>query len=237
MNNTLPLDLPQNGSFTQDFLSWEEQRIDAMKLNPHHPDVWACWQSARGLCVTRKEHRLPHFKHAEAQLKQSSQELATRRSGGTVVPQGDGILNVTYISLHFGQRNIGKSYMEFCESLQKTLKDLGFETDIGPVEGSYCDGDYNLILDGKKLAGTSQRWVKGPDKSFIILNHAVILITEDGESASRRVNDFHTDTEGLRPYDETTSLSLWESKQNKTGLSKADFFEVINAKLSMNSAP
>jgi len=211
---------------------WEERVIGAMKLDASHPDVWSCWQSAQGLCVTRKEHRLPHFAEAQDALTAQSHELATRRSGGTVVAQGDGILNITHLSLHFGPRNIGGSYMDFCGDMQSRFKMLGFETDIGPVAGSYCDGDYNLILDGKKLAGTSQRWVKGPEKALITLNHAVILVTANGQDATRRVNDFHAIADARSPYDETSSLSLWDSKQNKTDLRKSAFFDNIYQNLS-----
>lgn len=226
------LPLPANGSLTQDFLSWEERVIDTMKTDPKHPNIWACWQSALGLCVTRKEHRLPYFNKAQESMAAQGHELATRRSGGTVVAQGDGILNITSLALHYGPRNIGGSYVAFCQEMQARLLKIGFETDIGPVSGSYCDGDYNLILDGKKLAGTSQRWVKGPDKAFIILNHAVTLVTENGYHATKRVNDFHEIADNRRPYDTASSSSLWTSKQNKTHLAKAEFFNLIYQNLS-----
>ena len=132
MSQSLPT-LPPNGSLTQEFLSWEDSIIDTMKLDASHPNVWAAWQSARGLCVTRKEHRLPHFAKAKANLAIKGHELATRRSGGTVVPQGHGILNITQLSLHTGPRNIGGSYMRFCENMQTRFKALGFETEIGPL--------------------------------------------------------------------------------------------------------
>lgn len=227
----MTLDKPQNGSMTQDFLSWEDAVIDAVKHGQITPPFWAGWQSAPGLCVTRKEHRLPFFAAAQNEMDIAGLELATRRSGGTIVPQGPGIYNVTQITLQNGPRNIGGSYMAFCEMLQNRLKTAGFETDIGPVDGSYCDGDYNLILDGKKLAGTSQRWIKGPERAFIILNHAVILVTESGENASVRVNDFHETADETRPYAETTSISLWESEQNRTAMDKIEFFNVITKTL------
>jgi len=238
MTSPSPITLPPNGSLTQDFLSWEEQVIAAMKLDPNHPDIWACWQSATGLCVTRKEHRLPHFEHAKTALTAQGHELATRRSGGTVVAQGEGILNITSLALHYGPRNIGRSYIAFCQQMQTRFRALGFETDIGPVSGSYCDGDYNLVIGGKKLAGTSQRWVKGPDKASIVLNHAVILVTENGREATRRVNTFHAIADNQDsfnpPYDETTSQSLWNYKAAHDGLTKADFFDYIYKKLSDN---
>ena len=230
-----PTSMPPNGSLTQDFLSWEEDIIAAMKINADHPDIWAAWQSALGLCVTRKEHRLPHFDKAQEAMIANGHELATRRSGGTVVAQGEGILNITSLALHYGPRNIGGSYMAFCQDMQARFRKIGFETDIGPVSGSYCDGDYNLILDGKKLAGTSQRWVKGPDKAFIILNHAVILVTETGYDATKRVNDFHEIADKQRPYDTASSMSLWESKQNRTDLRKAEFFKTTYQKLCLET--
>ncbi|MEP1231297.1 MAG: hypothetical protein ABJG88_11530 [Litorimonas sp.] len=224
--------IPPNGSLTQDFLAWEDDIIAMMKIDADHPDIWAIWQSAKGLCMTRKEHRLPHFDKAQAALIAQGHELATRRSGGTIVAQGEGILNVTKLAFHYGPRNISGSYMSFCEDMQMRFRNIGFETDIGPVSGSYCDGDYNLIIDGKKLAGTSQRWVKGPNKAFIILNHAVILITENGQNATRRVNEFHKIADEKAPYDDMSSASLWDSTQNKTGLDKSKFFTHISQALS-----
>ena len=249
MTKNILLNMPANGSLTQDFLAWEDDVITAFKTQTLRDPIWACWQSANGLCVTRKEHRLAGFKQAQHDFNSKGFEIATRRSGGTIVPQGDGILNITSIGVEYGPRNIAQSYQRFCKQLQIWLSDLGFETDIGPVKGCYCDGDYNLILDGKKLAGTSQRWIKGPahepvidpitgpdislNQSFIILNHAVMLVTEPGYAATRRVNDFRAQAESVdrsslhAPYDENSAISLWDAQKNNTDQDKTDFFNAI----------
>ena len=249
MSENILQNMPANGSLTQDFLAWEDDVITAFKTKTLQDPIWACWQSADGLCVTRKEHRLAGFKQAQHDFNRKGFEIATRRSGGTIVPQGSGILNITSIGVEYGPRNIAQSYQSFCKQLQIWLGDLGFKTDIGPVKGCYCDGDYNLILDGKKLAGTSQRWIKGPahdpvidpitgpDKnlgqSFIVLNHAVMLVTELGHTATKRVNNFRAQAESVdrsslhAPYDENSAISLWEHNQPKSTKDKTEYFDQI----------
>ena len=254
MTKNILQNMPENGSLTQDFLTWEDDVITAFKTQTLQDPVWACWQSANGLCVTRKEHRLAGFKQAQQNFNSNGFEISTRRSGGTIVPQGGGILNITSIALQHGPRNIAQSYQIFCKQLQIWLGDLGFETDIGPVKGCYCDGDYNLILNGKKLAGTSQRWIKGPahdpvrdpltgsdenlSQSFIVLNHAVMLVTETGHAATRRVNDFRAQAERTQaesvdrsslhmPYDENSAISLWEHNQTQSTKDKTEYFDRI----------
>jgi len=41
---------------------------------------------------------------------------------------------------------------------------------------SYCDGDYNLNINGKKIVGTAQRIILKKDDSKIVLAQAFILI-------------------------------------------------------------
>lgn len=228
---------PKTGASIESFLSWENDTIAALGGSTAHDSVWACWQAAEGLCITAKEKRFPNYAEAASNFQQQELEIAVRRSGGTTVPHGDGILVVTHIAKSHRPKNIGHAYMEFCSNIQNVLKNLGFDSHVGPAEGAYCDGDYNVLLNGLKLAGTSQRWTRsGQAKTEIVLNHAVMLISCDSTKATQRVNAFHQLAESRTPFDEAASTSLWDMKQTQISegkteaISKQAFFnDVSNA--------
>lgn len=196
---------------------------------PNAGTVWTSWHANESICITAKEQRLPNYQHANAVLEQSGIELAVRRSGGTTVPHGAGILGITNISTSNGAKDIRQSYLRFCTTIQDQLSEFGFDTNVGSSHGAYCDGDYNVLLDNKKLAGTAQRWKRGKNNSSIILNHAVMLVTCDAAQATGRVNQFHKLAEQQEPFNPNATTSLWESPQNKhqSTYSKDIFFTQI----------
>ncbi len=231
----LPL-TPNFGSSIESFLRWEEDSISALGGARDFNSIWGCWQAAEGLCITAKEKRFADYDSAYKSFEQQDFEIAVRRSGGTTVPHGEGILAITHIAKTHGPKNIVNSYLNFCAHIQAVLNDLGFITEVGPATGAYCDGDYNILLDGKKLAGTSQRWTRGgPSKTQIVLNHAVMLVTADHQRATQRVNRFHQLADQHSPFDESASTSLWDARHSSSQLSatqlqKRDFFDmVVNA--------
>ncbi len=83
-------------------------------------------------------------------------------------------------------------YHLLCEPVRGALQDLGLTTGYGQVAGSFCDGRFNLVHGGKKLAGTAQRWRgAGPGSSRgdgYILGHMVLFVEGDVEGATRAVN-------------------------------------------------
>jgi lipoate-protein ligase A len=124
-------------------------------------------------------------------------------SGGGLVPQGPGILN---LSLAYQVRGtVGEMseavYRHLCELLRNALGSLGLETHWQAVEGSFCDGRFNLAWgppnDARKIAGTAQYWRRleaGSDAEasplHVVLAHAVLLVSADPEEINRRANAF-----------------------------------------------
>ena len=169
--------LPQAGSPIESFLKWENEVIAAIGDSQEHNSIWACWQANEGLCITAKEKRFADYDLAKKEFQQQGLEIAARRSGGTTVPHGDGIIALTHIAKSHRPKNISQAYLEFCRNIQNVLSSLGFETHVGAAKGAYCDGDYNVLINGLKLAGTSQRWTRaGIDRTEIVLNLSLIHI-------------------------------------------------------------
>lgn len=95
-----------------------------------------------------------------------------RRTGGGITPQGPGVLNAA-LAFSTGpgrSRTIRESYDAICAPLAEALAALGIAAEAAPVEGSFCDGDYNLAVAGRKIVGTAQRW-----RGNACLCHALLL--------------------------------------------------------------
>ena len=86
-----------------------------------------------------------------------------RMSGGGLVPQGPGILNVSlaYAVPKGAATWMEAVYLHLCEVIAAGLRQVDVETHWQAVEGSFCDGRYNLAWGpcdrARKIAGTA-RW-------------------------------------------------------------------------------
>jgi len=63
---------------------------------------------------------------------------------------------------------------------------------LGEVEGAFCDGRFNVNLDGRKMVGTAQRWrqSKGGQRP-VGLVHGALLLDNERDSMVGAVNAFN----------------------------------------------
>ena len=139
-----------------------------------------------------------------------------RRSGGGLVPQGPGIVNLSlawpvYHSLGEAAEPI---YLFLCGLLQRTLATFGVASHCRAVSGSFCDGRYNLACgegeEVRKIAGTAQYWrPMAEGRGHVVLAHAVVLLDADLAAAHRAANDFEARLGSGREYraDKTVTLA------------------------------
>ena len=99
----------------------------------HAHEALLIWSSLPALVVGGSDTRLPQFDWAQAQLNQLGIEVVRRPSGGTAVPQGPGVVNVSRIFSPPTPRNIEQLYQEFCRLLASGFKAIGLETSLGEV--------------------------------------------------------------------------------------------------------
>jgi len=139
---------------------------------------------------------------------QSCQELAScgwpvlvRKTGGGVIPQGPGTLNV---SLAFAldsseQPTIAGVYNMFCAPLINMLTRMGCSAYTSAVPDCFCDGEYNVAVGGKKVIGTAQRWTRvklsaahgAPSSRQIIFAHALMLVNADLHGGVAAINQLY----------------------------------------------
>jgi len=131
------------------------------------------WQAAApGLVLPERFSRTPQYASAAAACATTGWPVATRKTGGGITPQGPGVVN---LALAFRaepgrSRGIRASYAAICDPVAEALASFGITATAAPVAGSFCDGDYNLAVAGRKLVGTAQRW-----RGTACLAHALIL--------------------------------------------------------------
>ncbi|MGN5100893.1 lipoyl protein ligase domain-containing protein [Aeromonas veronii] len=116
------------------------------------------WQAPQCLIVTRKDTRLPHYEAACQQLAAEGWPVHVRDSGGTAVPHGAGILNLSLL-LPRTTTDLAHYYRLLGAPLLTLLAEYGLEGSYDFVPGSFCDGQYNLVIGGRKITGTAQRWL------------------------------------------------------------------------------
>lgn len=163
---------PPDGLSLKKAYAWEEQRIDAMRKGLAGPFAYI-WVPERSISLSRREA-------ARLNLEGFDEEpIAVRGTGGTAVPQGPGTANITLFTRHHRPPDITEFYGVMCTALQEGFKTLGHKTTIGAKPGSFCDGDFNILLGGKKLAGTAQRWCRAKNGDTIGCHHVVILTGGD----------------------------------------------------------
>ncbi|TVR63358.1 MAG: lipoate--protein ligase family protein [Gemmatimonadales bacterium] len=163
---------------------------------PTPSPVYRIWRNRRCLVATRRETRLPRFQEAAAASAARGWPVVTRISGGTMVPHLPESLHLSLLLPRLQGREPGTDeiYRFLAEPVREALGVLGVESEYGMVPRSFCDGRFNLVAAGKKLAGTSQRWTGGlpghPVRPGFVLAHLTLFVAGDMHQATRAVNQF-----------------------------------------------
>lgn len=146
------------------------------------------WSSSPGLAVARRDTRLPSFDIACQVMAGKGFPVAIRDSGGSAVVQSPGIVNLTMVSSLSSdcERNFSSVYDRLTAPILETLRTMDIPATLGSVHGAYCDGEFNIVAFGKKIAGTAQRRVRGA-----ILSHACINLAADDNEVSASINTFY----------------------------------------------
>lgn len=205
------------------------------------------WTTKQGLVVPRTYRRHEGFEAQSAEYALSGWPVTVRMSGGGIVPQGPGIINVSLAYCTDGNPmdNSDAAYQLLCNVLGGAMAKMGVHAHAAAVEGSFCDGRYNLAIgEGEhrqKVAGTAQLWRRCPTSEHknrqVVLVHALVLACVDTDIVTRRANDFEKALGTDRRYlpERTVSLhTLVHACQtpNQKGEPDSTFIKKINTLLA-----
>lgn len=182
----------------------------------------ACvWESRQGLVVPRTYRRFDTFTTACERFALQGWPVTVRQSGGGIVPQGLGILNLSLAYAVPGKPldHSEEAYLLICRVISQALKEYGIASHPQAVEGSFCDGRFNLAVGNsdaaRKVAGTAQLWrshtcTDTKNTMQIVLVHALILAAVDVVAVTAQANAFEQALGSDKRYASERIASLHE---------------------------
>ena len=170
-----------------DETGWFEQDVGLAA-----PRAWLWEPASRLLVVTRPETRFPEYPLAVARLEASGWPVWVRSTGGSAAPLAPGMLVLTQIEeIEAADDALRRGYERLCDPMIAALRSLGIDVDTGPVAGAWCDGRFNLVCGGRKLAGTAQRQRRGRSGRMRVMAHAVLLVEPHSRESAVTVQRFY----------------------------------------------
>ncbi|WP_268798262.1 lipoate--protein ligase family protein [Pseudomonas huanghezhanensis] len=150
----------------------------------------------QALVMPRRLSRLSGFTEACETLSDIGWPVLLRESGGEPVPQSFATLNVALVyaqpALDLDKDRIETAYLRLCSPILDALRVLGGDASLGEVEGAFCDGRFNVNLNGRKMVGTAQRWRQSQGgKRPVVLAHGAILLDNQRAEMVSAVNRFN----------------------------------------------
>lgn len=168
------------------------------------------WASIPGFVVPRSYERRPGWADACAASSAEGWPVQVRHSGGGLVPQGPGLWNLSLAWPVPGDAPVGTEavYQELAGELATAFARLGIRAEPQAVAGSFCDGRFNLAVNGRKVVGTAQAW-RRIKRQQVVLAHAIIVSSADAAALADAANRFEARSGGETRYrpDALTSLA------------------------------
>lgn len=124
------------------------------------PPAMRLWVHPDTVVLGIPDARLPHIDSGIKLLTERGFRAVVRNSGGLAVALDNGVLNLSLILPGVKHISIHDCYEAMVSFIKYMLRDATNKIKAFEIVGSYCPGDYDLSIDGKKFAGISQRRVK-----------------------------------------------------------------------------
>ncbi|MBP1933593.1 octanoyl-[GcvH]:protein N-octanoyltransferase [Ammoniphilus resinae] len=150
------------------------------------PPLVHIWRHQKAFVLGLRDRKLPNAEDAMAWLEAQGYQVSVRNSGGAAVPLAPGVLNLSLILPN--PQGVMEFHQDFETMFQIIRRALAGITAIskGEIKGSYCPGDFDLSIDGRKFCGIAQR---RQTKAFVV--QAFIVVTGDGTQMADLVRQFY----------------------------------------------
>ncbi|NGM84337.1 lipoate--protein ligase family protein [Paenibacillus sp. 7124] len=149
------------------------------------------WSHPSGVALGLRDSRLPFAGQAMQSLEARGIRTAVRHSGGAAVPLDQGVVNVSLIlpksrgTLDF-HRDFRLLASLIAEAAGFSHPSAAAQIMAGEVKGSYCPGDYDLSIGGRKFCGIAQR-----RQSHAYFVHAFVVVGGSGRERGELVRRFY----------------------------------------------
>lgn len=176
-------------------LAAEQALLDSICAGERDSAVMSWQPSDRALVVPLRYQRSARFPEVCKALNQQLWPIIFRLTGGEPVPQSPQVINVAMVRrCRVGELGVDFewAYLQMGSPWCAWLQAQGVAgADLGPVSGAYCDGRFNVRIQGRKLVGTAQRWRRIRYSSdMAVLVHGAMQFDGDPSELVTVVNDF-----------------------------------------------
>jgi len=148
------------------------------------------WRHPQALVMGLRDSRLPCSPQAKRALEAAGCHVAVRNSGGAAVPLDSGVVNMTLIvPKAAGVIDFRDDFERMYRLIKLTLDEpatAGRDIIKGEITGSYCPGDYDLSVRGRKFCGIAQR-----RQLRALAVQAFIVVEGSGNDRARRAREFY----------------------------------------------
>lgn len=179
--------------------------LDAAGASPGAGRAFLWAARSRSLVLPARFARQAGFGAAAERSAASGWPVETRKTGGGIVPQGPGVLNLAIVVRPERSRALADGYAAITGPLAEAFAGLGLRAETGAVPRSFCDGKDNLGIGGRKIVGTAQRWRQGA-----VLTHALVLVSLDLDAAVPAAQALADAVVPEDRYDRAAHISLAE---------------------------
>jgi octanoyl-[GcvH]:protein N-octanoyltransferase len=165
------------------------------------PPTYRLWVNRQSIAISRQDTRLPEFADAAAAMAAAGWPVLVRETGGSAVALDPGILNLSMVlprSLLADQpgTSLELVYSLLCQPIRQALSTLNIHSAFDSVPGAFCDGRFNLVVNGKKIAGTAQVWRgnrggRAANGGGYVMAQAALLVDVDPQTVTEAVNRFY----------------------------------------------
>jgi len=133
-----------------------------------------------------RDRRLPHLAAGIAVLQAAGLPVYERISGGSAVILDEDCVSFAVMQPCRDRTMIQHNFTALTEGVRRGLARLGLEAVFGEAPGSFCPGPYDLMVDGRKVAGVAQAL-----RSGFALVSGMVLVSQDPAPVTRLLNRFY----------------------------------------------
>ncbi|MGT2808028.1 lipoate--protein ligase family protein [Streptococcus iniae] len=140
---------------------WGDVFLKELNRNPNQM-ILHIWPMENAVILGMLDRELPCFASAKQTIEAKGFYPVVRNIGGLAVVADEGILNASLIipDNMTEKISISNAYLLMVELIRTSFSDFYQKIDHYEIEGSYCPGNYDLSISGRKFAGLAQRRIK-----------------------------------------------------------------------------
>ncbi|MFC2948948.1 lipoate--protein ligase family protein [Virgibacillus sediminis] len=124
------------------------------------PPAIRLWVHPDTIVLGIPDARLPYIEEGVEYLAGEGYHVVVRNSGGLAVALDEGVLNISLVLPGVKNISIHDCYEAMVSFVKYMLNDVTDQIEAYEIEDSYCPGDFDLSISGRKFAGISQRRIK-----------------------------------------------------------------------------